>query len=756
MGFRPADFAPRSSRCILIIFFLLSIVVLPRTVSAQDQGGLVLQRMEGPITLDGAVTEAAWDAITPLPLIQYQPVFEGEMTESSEMRIAYDDHYLYASGQFEEKHPGGIRSNSLYRDRYSGDDVFSIILDTFDDNENALWFMTTPAGIRNDNAVTNDAEFSGGSAFGSVVNSSWNTYWDVETQVTSTGWNVEMRIPLSSLGFQTKDSRVEMGLIAYRFIAHSSERHIYPAIPPNWGMGFAKPSQAGTIILENVENTLPVYITPYVSGGLGEAAELNSSETAYRNRNVNDQQVGLDVKYALSNNLTLDATVNTDFAQVEADDQQVNLTRFSLFFPEKRQFFQERAGIFNFSTGRSDRLFHSRNIGLNSDGPVRILGGGRLVGRLGAWDVGMLNMQTESASETPSENFGVLRLRRRLINAQSYAGMMFTSRLGDDGSYNVAYGLDGIFKLSERGFLTTKWVQSTENEPLESDEFDFLHASFARVQLERRGDIGFGFNSALTYTGKDYNPGIGFVRRRDFKSYFADLSYGWFTSEESSIRKITPSVFVSSFYRNTDGSLESLRASHSWNIDMKSGAKIRTSTSLEVEDLLDELSFPENTSVPVGRYTFATAEVSYNFPDGSLIRGRNNKLSFGSFYDGWRTQVNMSPTISLSNHVELSATYQYSRLSFPDRDQRADVHLVGFRTQIGFNRKVSLNSFFQYNGSADLLTSNVRFRYNFREGNDLWLVFNQNLNADRFREVPTLPTTASQTFLLKYTYTLAR
>jgi Domain of unknown function (DUF5916) len=748
---------PGSQRTVFLFSWsLFQMLILPALVLGQDEGPRAIQRMTGEVTLDGSVTEPAWDSIEPLPLIQYQPVFKGEMSENTEIRVAYDDKYFYASGRFEERHKGGIRANSLYRDRYSGDDGFSVILDTFNDNENALWFLTTPAGIRLDNSVTNDAEFTGGSAFGTVVNNSWNTYWDVETQVTDNGWSVEMRIPLSSLGFQSVDGVVTMGLITYRFVSHLNERHIYPAIPPDWGLGFAKPSQASKVTLENVENSLPVYVTPYLSGGMVENASLNNSGTGYRSRATNDQEIGLDVKYSLTNNLTLDATINTDFAQVEADDEQVNLTRFTLFFPEKRQFFQERAGIFNFATGRSDRLFHSRNIGLNSDGPVRILGGGRLVGRVGGWDVGMLDMQTEASGGTPAENFGVLRLRKQVFNRQSYAGMMLTTRLGDDGSYNVAYGLDGIIKISDREYLTTKWIQTTENDPLVSDRFNFFQSAFARVQIERRGDTGLGLSSAVSYSGRDYNPGIGFVRRRDFLSYFANVSYGWFPSDESAIRKVTPSLFISSFYRNVDGSLESLRASQSWNFDMKSGASFRPSLSIEVEDLLQELNFPENTTVPVGRYTFASAQISYNFPDGTLIRGRNNRLSVGSFYDGWRTQLNLGPTISLSNHVELSASYQYSRISFPDRNQLANIHLVGFRMQIGFNREISLNSFVQYNRAADLIISNIRFRYNFREGNDLWLVFNQNLNADRFRETPVLPTVDNRTVLLKYTYTFEK
>ena len=304
--------------------------------------------------------------------------------------------------------------------------------------------------------------------------------------------------------------------------------------------------------------------------------------------------------------------------------------------------------------------------------------------------------------------------------------------------------------------MTTKWVQTFENGPLESESFDFMEAAYARLQLERRGETGISFNTAITYTGRDYNPGIGFVRRRDFTSYFGDFAYGWLPSAESPFRTVNVSVFLSSFFRNRDGSLESLRATHTWDVNMKSSAEITVTAKLEVEDLEEVLEFPGDTEVPAGRYTFATIETRFKFPDGGFIRGRNNTMSFGSFYDGWQARLNLEPSINISRHVELGATYQFSRLRFPDRDQSTDVHLVGLKTQIGFNKKVSLNSFIQFNTAADLAVANVRFRYNFREGNDLWIVYNQNVNTDRFREVPALPATESRTILLKYTYTFAR
>jgi hypothetical protein len=721
------------------------------TVHAQEP--LELDRLDGAVELDGRIDEAAWQHVQPLDVEMYAPVYEGRMTEDTEIRVAYDDEYLYMAARLFDSEPSGIRANSLYRDRYSGDDTVGLILDTFDDNENALWFFTTPTGVRFDMEVSGDAE-SGGGGFGGSVNDSWNTYWDVSTSRFDGGWTAEMRIPYSSLGFQVTDDRVEMGMITYRYIARKGERHTFPPIPPNWSMGYAKPSQAKTVILRRVKSQRPVYVTPYVTGGAARSTALNEPGTAYIADGRMSGDVGGDLKYAVTNNLTLDATVNTDFAQVEADDQQVNLGRFSLFFPEKRQFFQERAGIFSFSTGRRDRLFHSRNIGLNGGREVRILGGGRLVGRVGDWDVGGLSMQTAADGELPSENFSVVRLRRRVLNEQSYAGSMVTSRLGDDGSYNVAYGLDGILRLTTNGYLDVKWAQSIEQSVVDAGRFDMTDTGLFSINYDRRGTLGWTYDGGVTYSGSLYDPGVGFVTRRDFVRLSADVQYGWLRPDASRFRTYDTSVFGHVYFRNEDGSVESASLGYSWDFDYKSSATARLSMHVNQEDLRQRLELPEDLYVPAGRHTFGKVQARYSFPEGNLLRG-SYSAEAGTFYDGRTAELRLEPTWNVSRFVEVSGSYRYTRLEFSDRDQAADIHLLGFRSQVALNTQVSLNAFVQFNTAVERAVTNLRFRYNFGEGNDLWIVYNENLNTDRYRLTPVLPVSETRTLLLKYTYTFA-
>ena len=710
------------------------------------QPPIKLQRLAGPIQLDGLIDEPAWQAVEPFPLVMYQPTYKGTMAEPTEIRVAYDDDYLYAAGHFYVNNPDDLRGNSFYRDRWSGDDTFGLVLDTFNDNERALWFYTTPLGTRFDASVANDAEGSS--------NYNWNTFWDVATTQTDTGWFAEMRIPFTSLGFQDDAGRTVFGLIAYRWLGAFNARYIYPDIPPNWENGARKPSVAQDVILEGVYSRKPVYVTPYGLGGVRQVSALNTSETAYHFDDDFTREIGLDLKYNLTNNLTLDATVNTDFAQVEADDQQINLTRFSLFFPEKRQFFQERSGIFEFDTGANgSRLFHSRRIGLVDGQPIRIFGGTRLVGRVGEWDVGLLDMQTAKQGDTPSENFGVLRLRRKVFNPFSTVGGLVTSRVDADGGYNLAYGLDGIVRVHGDQYLTAKWAQTLDSDQLDTDAFNFLDAGRFMLKWERRNIQGLSYELEVTRSGADYNPAVGFVRRRDVTFLSPDVNYQSFRGADSRFRRIWVGNWSNFYVRNEDGSLESAWLHPFYWFQTKGGATVLLSTAHAYEDVREAFSLSDEVEVPIGSYWFHDLWLAASSPAGWFFRP-DVTFRTGSFYDGWKTTLNAETTWNLSRHLELGGTYELNLIRFSDRDQRLNAHLGQVRIQAALNTHLSATAFLQYNSVADVFSVNTRIRYHFGEGNDLWLVYNEGFNTERHQPFgPRLPVTDSRAILLKYTYT---
>ena len=720
---------------------------------AVAQEPMPLTRLSGPIDLDGRLDEPAWRDVPILPITVYGPTYQAPPSERTEILVAYDDSYLYMGGRLYDSDPDGVRSNTLYRDQFSGDDLLSIVLDSYNDYESAVWFTTSPIGVRSDRSVSNDGEFTNGRA----MNNDWNSFWDVATTRTDEGWFAEMRIPFSSLGFQDDNGHVVMGLIVYRLIARKNERQTFPAIPPNWGLGFAKPSQAARVSMEGVYAPKPVYLTPYGLGGIKQTPELNGGETAYQVDSDRTNELGLDVKYNVTNNLTLDATVNTDFAQVEADSQQVNLTRFSLFFPEKRQFFQERSSLFEFNTGGVSRLFHSRRIGLNADGePVRILGGLRLVGRVGDTDVGFLNMQTAAQDGLASENFGVARLRRQVFNQFSTVGAMVTTRATTDGQYAVTTGLDGILRLFGDQYLTVKWVASFEDEDAGDPGRDLFDASRFLARWERRNQTGFSYSADYVRSGRDYSPRLGFTLRSDFSQLQNSLQYRWFESASSALRTVTVRNRSSAFVRNGDRTVESGSVAPSLEFEFKSGSRMTLTLENSYESVLDAFLLSGVTLVEPGNYWFHEGTLRMTLPRTALFRG-GVTIRAGSFYDGWRVAASGGPTWSVSPHLELGANYQINAVRFSDRNESLNAHLARLRIQTALDIHFSATVLFQYSSTADRFGVNARLRYHFREGSDLWLVYNDDLNTDRDGlGGPRLPLSQVRTIMLKYTYTLTQ
>jgi hypothetical protein len=571
------------------------LAALPGWANAQsEEEPLRLPRLTGPIVLDGHLNEPAWDKVPTLPLVMYTPTFRAPLTERSEIKVAYDDRYIYLGARLFDSEPRKIRANTLYRDRYSGDDVVAFVLDTYNDRQSASWFTVNPAGNRIDRAVFNDAV--------DQPNDNWNTFWDVATSRDDSSWSAEMRIPFSSLGFQDVNGQVTMGLIAYRLIARKNERQLFPAIPPNWDLGFAKPSMARRVVLEGVHSRRPVYVSPYALGGVSWRAELNPQGTRYLRPHDGTYEGGVDLKYSPTSNLALDLTANTDFAQVEADDQQVNLTRFSLFFPEKRQFFQERSAIFDFGTGGQSRLFHSRTIGLANGEPVRIYGGARLVGRAGGLDLGFLDLQTASRDSIASENFGVLRLRREVFNPNSTVGAMLTSRISTEGHHNVAAGADAVIRTVGDEYLTLKWAE-TWSSGLANPALGWKQSRML-LRWERRDQIGLSYAGELVRSGAGYDPGMGFTFRRDFTSLQLQAGYQRLLGARTVFRTLGAAVGGFSFWRNGDGTVESGEVAPQLLGELKSGYGISLTLRNSYESVRDSFSISRGAVVVPGNHRF--------------------------------------------------------------------------------------------------------------------------------------------------------
>ena len=688
-----------------------------------------IKKITDKIIIDGNVTEEIWEEVKPLPLTMITPIFQGVKTEKTEIRICYDNQYLYLSGKFFDSSADQIQANSMIRDKDRGGDFFNILLDTYNDNENFVVFSTTPSGNRIDNELLNDAE----GTFNDIVNYDWNAYWDVEVQQDNTGWFAEVRIPFTSLRYNITDGEVIFGFITHRLIARKNERHTFPKIEPNWALSHLKASQASKIRLKDFSDKRPLYVSPYF------LTEIEKNKSAKAN-------LGLDLKYGVSNNQNLDITINTDFAQAEVDEIQVNLTRFDLFFPEKRQFFQERASVFKFQTSSisSNRLFHSRRIGLSENGELLdVYAGLRFTGRSNGWDYGFLTMQTEGADSTDNQNHSAFRFRKQSFNDQSYIGGLVTSQINSEKQNELVLALDASINITGNHFLQTNFGYITGNQ---FDKNQLSDQSLLYLQYQNRNETGWGYSIEAERVGRKMNPGLGFIRRMESLAINQEILYGHFFKTSKTWRKLIISINNQSNFKLKSSDLESLTNSLEANFAFISGANLTLSVKRNYDHLNKKFILSEKVSIPIGYYTFYNSTIGYSMAESSNWRV-NPSFTFGNFYDGNQIQVNITPIWNPSRFLEISASYNYNRIEFDKRSQvlRADIARLNILTAL--NSEISLTSLIQYDQLNDQVAANVRFRYNFNEGNDLFIVYNGSKSTIKKDEIE------QSKLILKYTYT---
>ncbi len=726
---------------------VMQVLLLLSCVNAWPQELMVVQGLSGDLVFDGVPDEEAWQKIAALPLIMHMPVFGNVPSELTVVKIAYDNNYLYVSGIINYKNPDDMRAFSKKRDYNSPKcDWLGLVIDTFNDRQNAVMFWTNPNGLRSEGTLQNDVVDSN-----TDMSFSWNTFWDVKSSIVENGWSTEIRIPFSSLRFQVKENKTIMGITVASYRPVKAEMASFPAISPDIANAIWKPSMTRMMEFTGIKPEKPLYVTPYVTGGIGQINELDDSQTGYIMKSKFKFDAGFDAKYSITNNLTADLTVNTDFAQVEADEQKINLTRYSLYFPEKRVFFQEKADVFDFSFLGGNNLFYSRRIGLYDGYPVRIYGGVRVTGRIDKWDVGILDMQTAAFKENPSENFGVFRTKRSVFNPNSYVGGMVTSRLGMNGNYNAAYGLDGQFRVTGDEFMTVKWAQTFEQDSV-NKIFDLAPSRFL-FEWQRRKIKGFAYDLLYTWSGKSFNPGVGFEVKDNYQGVRTILQYGWLPERETFLRYHAISLTAYDLWNTLTGLHETTSGILKWQFEAKKGFSGNLSSTWFLEDLVDTLILGnEQASVAPGRYSFGYLSASYG-SSGAHALSYELSAEGRSFYDGWRLSFSALPKLSIGAGFDLGLTYYFDYVNLSSGTMSFTNHILGIRGLLTMTTKTSLSAYIQYNTAIDKVVTNIRFRYNPREGNDLYIVYDEGLNSDLARENPRLPYSAGRTVLLKYTYT---
>jgi hypothetical protein len=752
-------------RLALVVLHLTSLIAAPvmhaqgpaAVPNASSAPPLEVVRRTADVTLDGVPSETAWATAVRLPLRMFQPTSNLDPRDSVDVRLLYDERALYVSARMFASPGTEPRSASLVRDRIGSSDVFRILIDGYRDQENAVVFVTTPSGNMIDYAVASD---------GRVSDNGWNAFWDVASVSNSSGWSTEMRIPWSSLRFQVSGDSVVLGAIAGRFTARTNEWDTWPVLPNQYANALDRPSIAQSLIVRGIRSERPRYIAPFAVGAFDRTPTRAAAGAPWRGRDSTGSQLGLDIRTNLTDNLSLDLTLNTDFAQVEVDDQQVNLSRFPLFFPEKRQFFLDRSGLFQLRTGGQEdqsQFFFSRRIGLSDDGrPLRMYGGGRAAGRIGGWDLGAMHLAVASPDSGGGvEQLSVARLRRRVLNPQSAVGLLATSRAGVDARKNLAVAADARLRVFTQDFITLQAAGAPDQQRRSDSASSLLQGALLHAEWTRpgnQGTAGVAYTVGATYTGATYAPGLGFLPRRNYTHTYANWRYGWLLPRRFPLRLVQPSVVATRFTSNADGKTESLFGALFLNFDTRTGWSGFLGSNYRQELLRVPLRLSATAIAPARLHAFSNGVVSISSPQS---RGFGFTLftGGGQFYDGTYVNVGAFPFWAPSQHFSLGAELNLNRLEFASRAQSVNTDLFRLRVNAALDRKLSLAAFLQQNVAARAIVPNVRLRYRFGEGRDLFLVYNERINTDleptTSTDVP-LPRSAGRVFVLKYTFTFTQ
>jgi hypothetical protein len=736
---------------LIVSFFLIVDVSFGQDLDYLEDTTYI-EKMKGPVTFDGLSDEPFWEHAYKMKFTTFRPVWGGDPSEKTEMLLTYDDECFYIAGRCYTKDSSSLVIRNLVRDGWRGDDWMTFHIDNTFDKQNALVFSVYPMGSRYDAAIGNDGVNLGSSAF----NQDFNMFWDARSVVNDKGWFFELKIPMYNLRFRkNKQGQVISGISAARIIQNPQEMHIYPAIPQNILDGMSKPSVKRPVILTDIKPRKLLLATPYLTTSANRVIIADAEQKRIVKKEDQAVQSGLDMKVGLNPYLTLDLSLNPDFAQVEADDQLLNLTRFSLFFPEKRQFFQEAAGLFDFTLGGQTQMFYSRRIGINDGQLTPVYGGARLTGKLNAkTDIGFLSMQTAVLKDSDgkivreSENFTVTRIRRKFYNQQSFLGLMATNRWIENKT-NTGIGIDIFFNPSGDHYLVGAVANTFDNnQPLK------FGASRLNIKYELRKTDGIFGEIAYVFSGRDFNPMSGFLDRSDFHQLKGNVSWGRFAKNRNNKYQYIVWRFLDfDTYRSSTNHLwESIALASNVRMSKFNGVEISWKATYNYEYLYSPLVFSSSTKVMEGKYHFAQVSFDYLEPRARTFRNLFS-VSAGSFFDGQRINFSYNPIWNLGKHWELQGVYSINHLNFARNNET--IHIGRLRINYALNLHLSVNYVVQYNSVNRQVFNNFRFRYNFKDGHDLFFVWNENFYTNISTPWGELrPVSGNQNFILKYNITL--
>ncbi len=743
---------------VIVVLTLISTRGLP----GQDTGGnsanqagrepavATAYTIEDAPQLDGQVIDdPVWQSVNPTSgFWQTRPVAGQQVSEKTEVRIAYTADTLYFGVVCYDREPQSIIVSDSRRDSALDEtDSFQIILDTYRDRQNGFVFGTNPAAIEYDGQVTNEGEGTtiggtrnrqqGGSGAGFNIN--WDGAWDVRTHVGTYGWSIEFAIPFRTLRYP-QDRLQTWGLNFQRNIRRKNEIAYWAELPRQYNL--YRVSRAGALEGLEIPDQRNLKFIPYVLGEVRRRGDQSGVWTG---------TVGLDAKYSLTPSLTLDATYNTDFAQVEVDEHQINLDRFNLFFPEKRPFFLENAGLFAVGDSGEAELFFSRNIGIGPAGQViPIVGGARLSGKLARTNVGFLNMQTQDVEGvTPGNNYTVARVSRELPNRSSIGGIFINRQAtgaAGDSDYNRTFGFDGKWGIGEYGQIAG-FLASTATPGLSQDDYAYK--------------IGGTYKSPawqldLNYTelGENFNPEVGFLKRTGGYRKSDFIIFHTYRPSFGGFHEIRPHVVYRGYWAH-DGFHVSSWAHIDSHWEWKNGFQINTTTNLSYEGVSEPFTIFEDTGVsnprkvvvPAGIYRSREHELVFNTNEGAWLSFRGS-VTKGAFFGGNRFALSPSMQLRLGETFNTNVSLSRNDISLPGGSFITNLLIT--RLSYSFTPRIFAQALIQYNDAADVWATNLRFGWRKSANTGLYIIYNDTRGLfDAFRDpLNPLP---DRSLVIKYT-----
>ena len=716
---------------------LIQAVLLPACVFAQEQQREVpAVAVEKAPVLDGdVINDPAWQAATPTGgFIQTTPDEGQPASQRTEVRVVYTVDAIYFGFILYDDDPATIVASDSRRDA-SLDEMDSLlfILDTYRDEQNGFVFGTNPNGLMYDGQLSKAGQgtsmFGGGAGGGFNIN--WDGVWDVRTVLGDFGWSAEFRIPFKTIRYPSRDIQ-SWGVNFQRNIIRRNETAYWSPLGRQFNI--LRLADAGTLTGLEIDNQRNLKIVPYV---LGEASDIGDEG------NNTDTEWGVDVKYSLTPSLTLDLTYNTDFAQVEADESQVSLDRFNLFFPEKRPFFLENAGLFAVGKAQQVELFFSRRIGLSEDGEIIPIDyGARVSGAVGGVNVGAMYMQTdELAGVTPSNRFGVARVNKELPNRSS-VGAIFVSResrgeFSDLAGSNRTYGADARWGIGEYG-LISGYVASTSTPGLDGDEESW---SISGDYDSERWSLGADF----VKVGEDFNPEVGFLNRSGgYRNYAANIMRRYRPDNSRiGLLEIRPHASYRGYW-TLDGFQETGFLHVDNHLVWKNGYEFHSAVNFTTEGLMEPYEISDGIIVPPGTYRNSEVHLYGQTNEGAWI-SFSASMTVGGFYNGDRVAFTPSMHMRLGEHFTTQLSWSQNNVDLPQGDFTTQVGRL--RLSYSFTPQIALEALLQYNNVDDFFSTNLRFSWLRKANTGLYVVFNDINGYDRYTgEQP------NRSVIVKYTH----